>query len=61
VLADSEDSLYRATLSSFALEQDAFYHLYPEIGESPELRYEYEIEEATFSPSPFSDLVTLPA
>jgi hypothetical protein len=35
---------------------DALDHLYPEIAESPELHFEYEIEEAVFSSNSFSDL-----
>ena len=54
--SDPKDPTYKAVSSSFALERDALDHLYPEIAESPELCFEYEIEEAVFSSNPFSDL-----
>ena len=50
----SKDPTYKAASSSFAIERDILDHLYPEIAESPELRFEYEIEEAVFSSNPFS-------
>jgi len=52
--SDPKNPTYKAVSSSFALERDALDHLYPEIAESPELRFEYEIE-AVFSSNPFSD------
>jgi hypothetical protein len=51
-----KDPTYKAVSSSFALERDALDHLHPVIAESPELRFEYEIEEAVFSSNPFSNL-----
>jgi hypothetical protein len=55
---DTEESA--GFLPSTALERDTLDHPYPEIAESPELRIEYEIDEATFSSSPLSDLGNSP-
>ena len=48
--------IYKATSSSFALERDALGHLYPEIVEDPNLRFDFEIEEAAFAYNPFADI-----
>ena len=56
VLADPADPIYKATSSSFALERDALGHLYPEIVEDPNLRFDYEIDEAAFASNPFADI-----
>ena len=56
VLADPADPIYKATSSSFALERDALGHLYPEIVEDPNLRFDYEIDEAAFASNRFADI-----